>query len=207
MRTHQRTRYSIRALHNSSTRARTIDPSLRRQVYIVHLSIMKKVARSAMGKELRTCPTAISLIPAGPWSTRLAWFSFLINFFNSHRFLYSTSQFLRSSSATFKLSSSSRREDRTAGSVWLSRILMSLSPRRNHRFEMSIIFIARLVVRSMGAKWRQSSRGIFRKYRYQRGFYWTEFALRLRFRGERAGAPLFPRSPHCASPRSRRAAC
>lgn len=198
LRTHQRTRYSIRALDNSSALEHEYrSPITCRQVYIAHLSIMKKVGRSTMGKELRTCPTAISLIPAGPWSTGLAWFSFLINSSSSHRSLYSASPILH----LHRPLSSPLLHDEKIGPLDRydrsreARILVSLflSSRRNRRFEMSIIFLVRLAVRSMGAKWRHSSRGIFRKYRYQRGFYWTSLALRLRFRGERAGAPLFPR--------------
>lgn len=65
-----------------------------------------------------------------------------------------------------------RGSDRWFGTI--ARGGYSFSPRFEEiaASEMSIIFLARLAVRSMSAKWRQSKTGIFRKCRYQRGFYW-----------------------------------
>ena len=40
--------------------------------------------------------------------------------------------------------------------------------------DMSILFIARLAFKSLGSRLRSSTRVIFKKHRYSRGFYWFQ---------------------------------
>jgi hypothetical protein len=112
-------------------------------------------------------------IPAGPWNIGLT-----VSFINvSGQSIHSTRSLLRffviilpHSIVLALIIPATRRSplDR----LDRSRPLLSGS-RRNHRIEMSIIFLTRLALRLLSAKWRQSKGGLFRKCRYERGFYWT----------------------------------
>lgn len=181
-------------------------------------SIMKEVAR---GRTLCTCPTTISLtsrlargspdsrasviLSSTPLLDPLSFF-----FFSTWQIIILRPIPLRSFSTFFSPSTSSldfsRRNDQTAGSVrsflqkgaTRRRIFVFFTTKRTTASRMSIIFLARLALQLLGAKWRRSKGGItFRKCRYQRGFYWIPSTLlRSRFVSLSARGPIG--GPSCA---------
>jgi len=120
---------------------------------------------------------------------------------DSRSFLWFINLFIRLFvSSLIKLPHSTSSTSATRGSP-LDRLDRSLSrllfdSRRNRRIDMSIFFLARLALRLLSAKWRRSKGGLFRKCRYERGFYWT--TVRGNFTYPRLARAGPSPHPHCA---------